>query len=43
MNFNITELIQIYAGKDNIPYTFDDVFVYAPKFRERISVILNTY
>lgn len=43
MTFNITELIQIYAGKDNIPYTYDDVFVYAPKFWERISVILNSY
>lgn len=43
MTFNTDELIQIYAGKDNIPYTFDDVFVYAPKFWERISVILNSY
>lgn len=43
MTFNTAELIQIYAGKDNIPYTSDDVFVYAPKFWERISVILNSY
>ena len=43
MTFNTTDLIQIYAGKDNIPYTYDDVFVYAPKFWERISVSLNSY
>ena len=29
-------LIQVYAGADNIPYTKDDIFVYAPKFWERI-------
>ena len=38
--FNTTNLIQIYAGKDNIPYTSDDIFVYAPKFWERLSVNL---
>lgn len=43
MTFNTTDLIQIYAGKDNIPYTYDDVFVYAPRFWERISVSLNSY
>lgn len=43
MTFDITDLIQIYAGKDNIPYTYDDVFVYAPRFWERISVSLNSY
>ena len=43
MTFNTTDLIQIYAGKDNIPYTYDDVFVYAPKYWERISVSLNSY
>ncbi len=43
MTFNTTELIQIYSGKDNIPYTFDDVFVYAPNYWERISVSLNSY
>jgi hypothetical protein len=41
MSFNTTDLIQIYAGADNIPYTSDDVFVYAPKFWERISVALE--
>jgi len=40
--FNTTNLIQIYAGKDNKPYTSDDIFVYAPKFWERLSVNLTT-
>ncbi len=39
--FNTTNLIQVYAGADNIPYTSDDVFVYAPKFWERISSRLD--
>lgn len=43
MSFNITDLIQIYAGADNIPYTSDDIFVYAPKFWERILVKLEYY
>jgi hypothetical protein len=43
MTYYINDLIQIYAGKDNIPYTYDDVFVYAPRFWERISVSLNSY
>jgi hypothetical protein len=38
MRFNTTELIHIYAGADNIPYTSDDKFVYAPRFWERIAV-----
>jgi hypothetical protein len=41
MSFNTTDLIHIYAGADNIPYTADDIFVYAPYFWERISVILE--
>jgi len=41
MRFNTTELIHIYAGADNVPYTSDDIFVYAPRFWERISVSLN--
>jgi hypothetical protein len=41
MSFNITGLIQLYAGQDNIAYTSDDIFVYAPNFWERISVILE--
>lgn len=43
MTFNTTDLIQIYAGADNIPYTKDDIFVYAPKFWERLSVSLTSY
>jgi hypothetical protein len=43
MTFNTTNLIQIYAGKDNIPYTSDDIFVYAPKYWESLSVSLASY
>ncbi|MDP4187943.1 MAG: hypothetical protein Q8907_13155 [Bacteroidota bacterium] len=43
MNFNTSNLIQIYAGKDNIPFTSDDIFVYAPKYWERLSVNLASY
>lgn len=43
MTFNTTDLIQIYAGKDNLPYTADDIFVYAPRFWERLSVSLTSY
>jgi hypothetical protein len=38
VNFNTDGLIQCYAGADNIPYTSDDVFVYAPEFWNQISV-----
>ena len=41
MTFDINNLIQIYAGADNIPYTPDDIFVYAPRFWERLSVNLS--
>jgi len=41
MTFDINNLIQIYAGADNIPYTSDDIFVYAPRFWERLSVNLS--
>ncbi|MEE4176077.1 MAG: hypothetical protein V2I46_01065 [Bacteroides sp.] len=40
MSFNTIDLIQIYAGQDNIPYTSDDIFVYSPKFWERMAVTL---
>jgi hypothetical protein len=40
MTYCINNLIQIYAGQDNIPYTSDDIFVYAPNFWERLSVSL---
>jgi hypothetical protein len=36
VSFDTNNLIQVYAGSDNIPYTKDDIFVYAPKFWERI-------
>lgn len=41
VSFNTTDLIQVYAGADNVPYTHDDVFVFAPKFWERISSRLD--
>jgi hypothetical protein len=41
VSFNTTDLIQVYAGADNVPYTSDDIFVYAPKFWERISSRLD--
>jgi len=41
VSFNTTDLIQVYAGADNIPYTSDDIFVYAPRFWERISSRLD--
>ncbi len=36
LSFNTENLIQVYAGDDNVPYTSDDIVVYAPKFWERI-------
>jgi hypothetical protein len=41
MTFNTQNLIQIYAGADNIPYTSDDIFVYAPRFWERLSITMS--
>jgi hypothetical protein len=41
MTFDTNNLLQIYAGKDNIPYTSDDIFVYAPNFWERFTVTLT--
>ena len=35
---NSRNLIQVYAGRDNIPYTFDDVFLYRPQFYDRFEV-----
>jgi len=37
LSIDTKDLIQVYAGADNIPYTRDDIFVYAPRFWERIS------
>lgn len=41
ISFDTQNLIQIYAGKDNIPYTSDDIFLYAPNYWERINVKLE--
>lgn len=41
MSFDTQNLIQIYAGADNIPYTSDDIIVYAPNYWERINVSLS--
>ena len=41
LSFNTSGLIQVYAGSDNIPYTHDDIFVYAPRFWERIRSRLD--
>ena len=42
IGFDNSNLIQIYAGADNIPYTSDDIIVYAPNFWERIYVNVTT-
>lgn len=41
LSFNTDNLIQVYAGNDNIAYTSDDVFVYAPQFWDRIRINLE--
>lgn len=41
ISFDTENLIQVYAGNDNVPYTMDDIFVYAPNYWERISVKLE--
>lgn len=41
MTFDTENLIQIYAGRDNRPYTSDDVFVYAPKYWNRIKAMMK--
>lgn len=38
VTFDFKDLIQLYAGKDNIPYTVDDVVIYAPRYWERLKV-----
>ncbi len=38
LGFPNENIIQIYAGADNIPYTSDDIIVMEPKFWERIYV-----
>ncbi|MDP4272506.1 MAG: hypothetical protein Q8909_20650 [Bacteroidota bacterium] len=41
IGFDTHNLIQVYAGADNTPYTNDDVFVYAPKYWNRLRVKLE--
>lgn len=41
ISFDTENLIQVYAGIDNIPYTLDDVFVYAPNYWERLALKLE--
>jgi hypothetical protein len=41
LSFDTNGLIQVYAGADNIPYTSDDIIVYAPRFWERINSKLD--
>lgn len=41
VSFDTENLIQVYAGLDNTPYTADDVFTYAPNYWERLRVRLE--
>ena len=41
LGFNNDNIIHVYAGSDNIPYTTDDVIVLEPKFWERIYSNVN--
>lgn len=41
LSFFIDNIIHVYAGADNIPYTEDDVIVLEPKFWERIDVVVT--
>jgi hypothetical protein len=38
LSFDYSNLIQVYAGNDNIPFTKDDMFLYAPNFFNRFTV-----
>lgn len=40
--YDTENIIQVYAGNDNIPYTRDDIFTYGPRYWERIKVKLET-
>jgi hypothetical protein len=42
LSYNTEALVRIYAGKDNVPYNEDDIFVYAPRYWERLKVKLET-
>lgn len=41
VSFDTENLIQVYRGNDNVAYTSDDVFVYAPGYWERLNVKLE--
>ncbi|HOS83283.1 MAG TPA: hypothetical protein PK199_00055 [Bacteroidales bacterium] len=41
ITFNSENIIQHYAGYDNIAYTSDDMFVLEPKFWDRFDVIIE--
>ena len=41
LGFNNDNIIHVYAGADNIPYTSDDVIVLEPKYWERIYSNVN--
>jgi hypothetical protein len=41
LGFNNDNIIHVYAGADNIPYTSDDVIVLEPKYWERIYSSVN--
>lgn len=41
--YDIHNIIQVYAGPDNTPYTEDDKFILAPNFWERLSVFYTIY
>lgn len=38
IGFIIDDIIHVYAGQDNIPYTSDDVIVLEPKYWERMYI-----
>ncbi len=41
ISFNYDQIIQYYAGRDNIPFTYDDVFVLVPHFWNRFNIDLK--
>jgi hypothetical protein len=41
ISFTPDNLIQVYAGSDGLSYTSDDVFVYAPRYWERVVARLE--
>lgn len=41
ISFNSQDIIQHYAGQDNTPNTWDDIFVFVPKFWEGFNVEID--